>query len=1436
VRGAQRPDHAPLVRNVKSALARLDGVDWAEVDAIVGRAVIVFDPESVQTDELIETIETVENRHGASHERFPLDRPDHPADVEPIERNLFGIAADVVGMGVATGVQVLRVLRIPAEIPGIVAVVDGQPRVRRFFENRFGRPVTDATLVTANALAQALGQGPAGLVVDIAHRVATVSELRARRSVWNRREPDLAREPKDVRGAARSVAPRPAPLPTGPVERYSDRAAIASLGGFAVVLGLTRDPRRATDLLFVGIPKAATMGREAFAALFDRGLASQGVITMDPAALRRLDRIDTLVLDARVVEGDTWSMADVIVFDDRAELTECTVRARSLFDGRGLLAGRQSGAWLLAPLDDAYTLPPGARARGDLAAAGGRRVLGLWRGDQFQAHVAVVHDVAPLARELVRAARAADLEVHLAGGSTAFAKELGIDSRLEPGRLGDELRRLQVAGRVPILISGDDPEAHRAADLGLGVEIAGERPPWSADVLTGPGLANAWRLVDAVPTARAVSRRSARFALGGASAGGAWAFLGPTRSAAQRALLATNAAALLSIAAGGLAGVRAAARSVPRPGPRHPWHELETEETLALLQSSRRGLTVHEQAKRRANSSARVSDQPVSLVRATIDELENPLTPLLALGTALSAAVGSVADAALVGGVGVANALVGATQRVRTERSMTSLEEAGESPVRVRTNGEATDIPADQLVVGDVIELGAGDTVRADCRLVEAAMLEVDESAITGESLPIDKAVARTPGAPVAERTSMLYDGSVVSAGNAVAVVVAVGADTEAGRSAAAAADAPPSGVEQRLSALTRLTLPVTMAAGALVTGLGFLHRRRLAEAASTGVALTVAAVPEGLPMLATMAQIAAARRLASRNVLVRNPRALEALGRADQVCFDKTGTLTQGAISLALVSNGVDEERFDALSEQGRAVLAAAVRATPTDDGPDALPHATDQAISAGAAAVGVANDDGIGEWVPIEEIPFESRRGYHAVRGNAGNGDSVVVIKGAPEVVLPLATTWRRNGDKVPLDADARRRVDDHVRRLGRRGLRVLAIGQARHDGATELGEDGSLEHLELLGFVALADRVRPTAVRAIDTVRAAGARVVMVTGDHPSTAEAVAADLDLLDGGRVITGADMDRLTDQELDQVLGEISAFARVTPLHKVRIVEAYQRAGRSVAMTGDGVNDIAAIRRADAGIALGRRGTSAARAAADVVVVDDRIETIVDAITEGRAMWISVRDAIAILVGGNLGEAGFILAGSAVTGRSPLNPRQLLLVNLLTDMAPALAIALREAPDRADETLLHGGPDASLGGALVRQIAVRAGATAAGATLAWVTARFTGTPTRARTVALAALVGTQLGQTVLAGGRSRIVLGATAVSAAALVGVVQTPGLSQFFGCRPLGPVGWLTAAGASATAAGASIAVPWAYERIRERMSTTAPDARLEQAWSAVG
>jgi magnesium-transporting ATPase (P-type) len=433
---------------------------------------------------------------------------------------------------------------------------------------------------------------------------------------------------------------------------------------------------------------------------------------------------------------------------------------------------------------------------------------------------------------------------------------------------------------------------------------------------------------------------------------------------------------------------------------------------------------------------------------------------------------------------------------------------------------------------------------------------------------------------------------------------------------------------------------------------------------------------------------------------------------------------------------------------------------------------------------------------------LPFEPSRSYHATLARTTNGP-LLSVKGAPEAILPRCRRWRGRS----IGHRDRKRLDAQLALLAKDGYRVLAVAENPVDASYRL--NGDLGELTFAGFVAFGDPVRVTAGASVRDLRAAGVHIVMITGDHPATAAAIAAELDVLNGGTIVTGTDLDRLDGSALAAALANASVIARCTPAHKVRVVRAFQAMGRVVAMTGDGANDAAAIRLADVGIALGRRGTPAARAAADLVVSDDRLETILSAVVEGRAMWRSVRQAIGILVGGNIGEIGFTLFGAMLTGTSPLTARQLLLVNLLTDLAPAVAIALRAPPPEAAGALLAEGPDMSLGSALTEEVAVRAVATGGAATAAWLAARMTGRPARARTVGLAAVVGAELGQTLLVGGRSPTVALASLASAGVLIAVVQTPGVSQFFGCTPLGPVGWSIAAGSAITGTAGSLLLP---------------------------
>ena len=791
-----------------------------------------------------------------------------------------------------------------------------------------------------------------------------------------------------------------------------------------------------------------------------------------------------------------------------------------------------------------------------------------------------------------------------------------------------------------------------------------------------------------------------------------------------------------------------------------------------------------------------------------------------ALGAAASAVVGSSVDALLVGGVMTGNALIGGVQRTRAERVLGDLLLGQQVPARrvdgaagpppgaagrdvfARLRSAAADkVPAAARRIGDVILLRPEDVVPADARLLWAESLEVDEATLTGESVPVGKSVEPAPGADPADRHCMVYENTTVVAGSAVAIVVATAEATETGRAAALAGAAEASSsMQARLAELTHQALPATLLGGAAVTALGTLRGLPLHRSLESGIAVAVAAVPEGLPLVATLSQLAAARRLSRLGVLVRSTRALEALGRVDTLCFDKTGTLTEGR--LRVVRAAGPARPLPLTGEDGRRILRVAAHASPAHGA--RVAHATDRAVLESAGDL--PPDTG---WTLEEELPFEATRGFSASLGRDG-GRPVIAVKGAPEVVLAKCTRIRTpkppGAGDGPLTPARRRAAAATVKRLAGEGLRVLAVAE----GPAPRRLDGDVADLTLLGFVAIADTPRPTAEDAVRRLVEAGVRTTMITGDHPATAAAVAAGLGIPDADQVLTGTELDAMSAGERRRAVQHAAVFARVSPAQKVRIVKDLRRAGRVVAMTGDGVNDAAAISRADVGIAVAGRGSGAARTAADLVLTAPDNALILDALREGRALWHSVRDAAAILVGGNAGEVCFTILGTALNGDAPLSTRQLLVVNMLTDMLPALAVALTPAD--------HAGP---LGGAPVRgftgrdmrsALAVRGTATAAAALASWQAGRLTslvpGGRRRASTMALAALVGAQLGQTLITRHRSPLVIATCVISVGALFAVVELPGLSQFFGCTPLGPGAWaiVTTAAVGATA-GAALA-----------------------------
>jgi cation-transporting ATPase I len=1384
VRGVHEPGAEPHAEALRERLMSRPGVQDAQVNAVLGRVVVEHDPDVIASDEVAAAVTSIERDLGLDDRGQAPASSSHPANKGARRREFTAMAAGAAGFSMSLVGGVLPVDVLPPVIPALIALVDSSPRMRAELQRLIGRHAADLLLSVGGAVGLALSRRQITQIAEIAYRFTMQREAAVRRQAWVRWECEAGRDPEVHQADPIERPPRPRPVPSGPVEYVSDTSAALALISCLAVFAATRDSQRALAILLAGVPRAAKVGRDAFAAQLTTDLCKARALVFEPDAMRRLDRVDTVVLDASMLLTGRRVIDDVVVTDESVDASDVLQHALDLIDLTDPSAVQRRDGWTAAPvgkLDE--PLRDEAKKAAREIAAPGASVLAVLHDSRPVGVVSVVDEIDPLSEALVEAARHAGTPV-LAGTGSKLEHRLDVD-RVVPGgnRLLTSVRELQGEGHVVAVVSTRAHASMAAADVGIGVPGGRRKMPWGAHVMC-VDRAQACLLLDAVPTARKVSRYSAEISVAGSSLGALLGGFGPARSAPARASYPVQLAALLALAVGTWLGAETKRHTAPVAVDRTPWHAMSPRAVLRMLTSSSTGLDEAESVRRRRPPA----DDPtrMGLARASMEELANPLTPALAAGAGVSASMGSITDAVMISGVLGLNALIGGAQRLGANRELRRLVDTSALQVRLRRNGTMQTVTADQLVPGDIIELHAGDSVPADCRLLEANGLEVDESSLTGESSLVPKSAQATAATAVADRSSMLYQGTVVAAGGGTGIVVATGDSTELGRTTHLAGEGPPTtGVAARLRTLTKQALPISLSAGAVLLGVDLVRAKGMSQALGRAVSLAVAAVPEGLPFVATVAELASASRLSKRGVLARSPSTIEALGRVDVLCFDKTGTLTEGRITLQQVSDGLTERPVGDLTPLLREVLAVAALASPWQhvDGP--LAHPTDRAVLEAARRLDVL-PEGV-EW--IDELPFEPSRGYHAVLVR-GPGGPLVSVKGSPEAVLAACSKWRTPDGVVPLDADTRRKIEVAVDRLARKGFRLLAVAQRGASDRRDMDES-RLRDLEFCGLLAFADPVRPTAAQAVDDLRRAGVDVVMITGDHPSTAEAIAAELGLLNGGRVMTGNEIEALDDDTLLDALREATVFARVSPEQKALIVRQLHRADRVVAMTGDGANDVPAIRLADVGIALGTDATPAAREAADLVVTDDRIETITDAMVEGRAMWSSVRDALSILLGGNLGEIAFTVGTGLFSAQDALNARQLLLINLLTDVLPAMAMAVRPPPRTSPEELLAEGPEASLGASLNREIYFRAATTAAAATAAWLVARPVSTPAQASTTGLVALVTAQLGQTVAMRGRTPLVVLAAIGSLAALAAVVQVPGVSQFFGSAPLMPHQW---------------------------------------------
>ncbi|HYW05032.1 MAG TPA: HAD-IC family P-type ATPase [Gammaproteobacteria bacterium] len=611
-----------------------------------------------------------------------------------------------------------------------------------------------------------------------------------------------------------------------------------------------------------------------------------------------------------------------------------------------------------------------------------------------------------------------------------------------PGRA---VRRLQEEGRGVVYI-GSVAAGLAVADCGLCLVPAGWAPASTAHILAPGGIEQAIVLVDAVAGAHRASRESIRLSSVKIALAVALASTGLNPATTQRILGVAGLASMLAM----VNGIRVAnGVSVADPAalapPEHPWYRMGTGEVLAALGSGVDGISEAE-ARRRSVPPPRQRSAAGAFARLVGEELDSPLTPVLGAGAALSFLTGARTDAAMITSVILFNALYGGAQRFRTEALIRRLSRRERQQVLVRRAGSRAPVVETALVPGDVIELSAGEAVPDDCRILAATALEVDEASLTGESMPVAKTAAPCDAAEIAGRRSMLYAGTHLASGNATVVVTAVGASTESGRAARLAAGAGVStGVEERLRSLTAYTAPVAAAAGILVALTGRLRGQPAHETLATGVSLSVAAVPEGLPILAGLAQSSVAGRLSARGTLVRDPRALEALGRMNVLCADKTGTLTEGRLALREVSDGREACALDQVTPRHWRVITVALRASPSTSNGAPTPHPTDRALIAGAREAGITSHDVRSRWVRLDELPFEPGRAYQAALAEL-DGGVIISVKGAPEVLLPRCTHHAAGSGRRRLTAAERKRLLEHVRSLAHRGYRVLAVAERR------------------------------------------------------------------------------------------------------------------------------------------------------------------------------------------------------------------------------------------------------------------------------------------------------------------------------------------------------------------------------------------------------
>ncbi len=738
--------------------------------------------------------------------------------------------------------------------------------------------------------------------------------------------------------------------------------------------------------------------------------------------------------------------------------------------------------------------------------------------------------------------------------------------------------------------------------------------------------------------------------------------------------------------------------------PAASWHTISAETACERLQASERGLSSEEAQRRlsRYGPNQLAQARQRSALRRFFAQFNNMLLYVLLAASAVMALLGHYTDASVIFAVTVLNAFIGFIQEGKAEKALGAIRQMLSSNASVLRDGRRVSIPAADLVPGDVVLIEAGDKVPADLRLLRVRNLQAQEAALTGESVPVEKSEsAVAEDAALGDRACLAYSGTLITAGQGTGLVVGTGADTEIGKISRMLEDVEPleTPLLRQIDRLARqITLALAVVALAVFAiGVG-LRGYGFAETFIAVVSLAVAGIPEGLPAVLTITMAIGVQRMAGRQAIIRQLPAVETLGAVSIICSDKTGTLTRNEMTLRNIATSLGDFTLSGIGyapkgewqQEGspltgeRLALAEEIARAMALCNDSALTYCEDGhwtvegdpmegALLAGAGKLGLSAADEHKALPRTDVIPFDAAHRFMATLHHNRQGQGFVYVKGAPERVLDMCARQRGTEGDGPLD---RAFWESRIDALAGQGQRVLAVARrtAPHDHR-ELGFSDVEDGLTLLGLLGLIDPPREEAISAVHDCQQAGIRVKMITGDHSETARAIAAQLGLANSERVLTGHEVAELDDEELRRLALEVDVFARAAPEHKLRLVKALQAGGHVVAMTGDGVNDAPALKTADVGIAMGRKGTEAAKEAAKMVLADDNFASIDNAVREGRTVYDNLKKSIAFMLPINGGESAAIVAAILLGVTLPITPLQILWVNMVSSIGLALALA-----------------------------------------------------------------------------------------------------------------------------------------------------------------